>query len=802
MNLPAVGRDRRARRPGPAGPAVRPYQVHDRKRRCADVRRFDMNRRGFLKVTLVAAGAAGLDLRLGRAAEPAGFRFEPARNIIPAPQDPALWPEFRRQLGAWREAKRRELQYSDALYERPDFAWVASDFSCCFLMLCDETFYDTRAGRYRVKAFLERERREFGGYDSVVLWHAYPRIGLDDRNQFDFYRDMPGGLEGLRAALGQFHEAGVKVFIDYNPWDTGTRREGKADLEALCEMVGALEADGIFLDTMDRGAAEFRGKLDAVRPGVALEGEAALPLERLHDHHLSWAQGFGDSAVPGVLRNKWIERRHLQHQIKRWDFDHTGELQAAWMNGSGMMVWENVFGSWVGWNQRDKSILRQMLPVQRRYAGIFAGEGWTPLVPTLAKDLYASVWQGDGLRLWTLANRSTQTVAGELLAIELAPGERLYDAMHGREVLPRGGREKESQSFLEDLSATASPGAARKVVVSGMVAARSLGCFIAGQPRTLGDGWSAFLRNQRQLAKRASLDVTYPGLATRLKAPPAPRPREEVPEGMAEVPGGSVKLRIEMRERECGFYESSAPGGHRFKNVYDFCVRSIERSVKLGPFAMDLTPVTNAQFARFLEAIRYRPRHREKFLKHWINGAVPAGREDHPVVYVDLDDARAYARWAGKRLPTEEEWQHAAQGPAGLRYPWGNEMAALRCNGGETGGTTPVKRYPDGRSPFGIFDLCGNVWEWTESERTDGRTRFCILKGGSYYTAKGSGWYMDGGPRPNAFAEKSLLMWSGLDRCATIGFRCVTPLSSRGGTGFRGQPRAAERPGRQAKLAS
>jgi formylglycine-generating enzyme required for sulfatase activity len=186
--------------------------------------------------------------------------------------------------------------------------------------------------------------------------------------------------------------------------------------------------------------------------------------------------------------------------------------------------------------------------------------------------------------------------------------------------------------------------------------------------------------------------------------------------------------------------------------------------------------VTNAQFAEFLEAACYRPKHPEGFLKHWVRGAPPRSKEDHPVVYVDLDDARAYADWAGKRLPTDQEWQYAAQGLDGRRYPWGNEMLPGRCNGGETGSTTAVNAFPNGRSPFGIYDLCGNVWEWTESERSDGRTRFCILKGGSFFTAKGSGWYMDGGPRPASFAAKMLLMWPGLDRCATIGFRCVTDL--------------------------
>jgi formylglycine-generating enzyme required for sulfatase activity len=245
---------------------------------------------------------------------------------------------------------------------------------------------------------------------------------------------------------------------------------------------------------------------------------------------------------------------------------------------------------------------------------------------------------------------------------------------------------------------------------------------------------------------------------------------------MVEVPAASVTLRIEVRERECGFYESSPADGHQLRSVYNFAVRTFERPITLKRFGMDLTPVTNAQFARFIQATNYRPRHPENFLKHWVNQAPPPGLEDHPVVYVDLGDARAYAHWTGKRLPTEEEWQYAAQGPEGRRYPWGNQMLPERCNGGENGGTISVRRFPEGRSPFGIFDLCGNTWEWTESEYADGRTRFCMIRGGSFYAATGSGWYMDGGPRPSNYSQKFLLMWPGLDRCATIGFRCVVDL--------------------------
>jgi len=205
-------------------------------------------------------------------------------------------------------------------------------------------------------------------------------------------------------------------------------------------------------------------------------------------------------------------------------------------------------------------------------------------------------------------------------------------------------------------------------------------------------------------------------------------------------------------------------------------MEKFERRVSLGRYAMDATPVTNGQFAEFLRQSGRRAGLGKNFLKHWERGHPPAGQEDHPVIWVGLDDARAYAAWVGKRLPTEEEWQHAAAGPEGRRYPWGDKMEPGCCNDGTSGGTTGVRAFARGRSPFGVWDLCGNVWEWTESERTDGRTRFVMIKGGSWYRAKGSGWYFDGGPQANPYSAKFLMMGPGLDRCATVGFRCVLDL--------------------------
>jgi hypothetical protein len=196
-------------------------------------------------------------------------------------------------------------------------------------MMCDRGFYDHKQNHYRVDALIDDGIQRFGGYDAVVLWHAYPRIGFDDRNQFDFYRDMPGGLDCLRTVSRKFRSRGVRVFISYNPWDTGTRREDGSDIDMLVEMVKRIEADGIFLDTLHEGMDELRSRLDAARPGVVLESELTLPVERIHDHHMSWAQWFSDSEVPGILWNKWLECGHMMHQNKRWNRDRTEELQTA-----------------------------------------------------------------------------------------------------------------------------------------------------------------------------------------------------------------------------------------------------------------------------------------------------------------------------------------------------------------------------------------------------------------------------------------------------------------------------------------
>ncbi|MGZ3419247.1 MAG: bifunctional serine/threonine-protein kinase/formylglycine-generating enzyme family protein [Polyangiales bacterium] len=144
------------------------------------------------------------------------------------------------------------------------------------------------------------------------------------------------------------------------------------------------------------------------------------------------------------------------------------------------------------------------------------------------------------------------------------------------------------------------------------------------------------------------------------------------------------------------------------------------RQVHVDDVYVDRTLVTNEQFKRFLDVTGYKPTDagKNRFLAHWRGGQIPPGLEKHPVVHVSWNDAQAYAAWAGKRLPTEAEWEKAARGVDGRNYPWGREEPTTsRANYGKRGpvlATTPVGSYPDGASPYGLLDVAGNVWEWCD----------------------------------------------------------------------------------------
>jgi formylglycine-generating enzyme required for sulfatase activity len=147
------------------------------------------------------------------------------------------------------------------------------------------------------------------------------------------------------------------------------------------------------------------------------------------------------------------------------------------------------------------------------------------------------------------------------------------------------------------------------------------------------------------------------------------------------------------------FRMGSAEGGFDERPPHD---------VRLTAFSIDQHEVTNERFEQFVSESTRRPDG------PWQRG-FDRGQEQFPVRFVSWTDAEAYCAWAGKRLPTEAEWEYAARGADQRRYPWGNEYepGAARADQAASAGSVAVGSHPEGKSPFGVDDLAGNVWEWT-----------------------------------------------------------------------------------------
>jgi len=657
-------------------------------------------------------------------------------------------------LREWRREHLTRIGYDDANYRRPELQWAQRNFVHAQMMVEDRYFYDPVTQKYTVDRYLDDLEARYGGIDSVLIWYVYPNIGIDDRNQFDLAGDLPGGLDGLRGAVADFHRRGVKVFLPTMPWDHGTRAQGEADWLAIAKIVKAVGADGLNGDTYNGVPRAFFDACNALGCPVVLEPESTISAEeQLIWNVSSWGKKAPADVVPAVAKFKWLEPRHMIHYENRWGRERTNDLQYMFFNGIGYNAWENIWGIWNQFTPRNAEALRRCMMIERRFAAQMTSADWRPYAKTLQASVFASVFPRDGVTVWNFVNRNEYAVEGEQIVLPHRHGTHYFDLWHGVALTPRIDGDQAVFAFALE--------------------AHGFGALLAIDAGAQVDGLDAFLTQMRERATTPlqSLSNAWRSIPQQLVAIEPTKPAANAPDGMVTIPAGDFDFVVQGIEIEgqtwAGLdvqypWESTARRSHR-------------RRMRIEKFHIDRTPVTNAQFKRFLDATKYTPRDAHNFLLDWRDGTPQPGWENKPVTWVSLEDARAYAAWAGKRLPREWEWQYAAQSGDGRVYPWGNEWneaAAPKTNRGRT--LVPpadVDAHPQGASPFGVLDLVGNVWQWTD-EYFDEHTRAAVLRGGSSYQPQTSHWYFPQALRLDQHG-KYLLMAPSKDRSGLIGFRCV-----------------------------
>jgi len=696
--------------------------------------------------------------------------FQPSGSQIPGPAHATPPPSWMGEMFEWRSAAQADraaylrdirrwrteellrIGYTDEQYRRPEFLWTQRNFVQPQMMVEERYFYDPAAGKYTVDRYLDDLDKRYGGIDSVLIWPVYPNIGIDNRNQWDLHRDLPGGIPALREMVADFHRRNVRVFFPAMPWDMGTRDPGRPHAQMTAELMAEIGADGVNGDTFSGLPQLFRTASDATSHPVIFEPE----LWPASDEGLIWNnQSWGYwkySFEPTVSKLKWLEPRHLINVCNRWARNKTDDLQFAFFNGVGYESWENIWGIWNQITPRDAEALRRVATVERSFAPLLVSRDWEPFSPMLQYGIFASKFPGQGRTLWTIVNRNEYSVHGEQMAVPMN-GRKYYDVWHGVELKPAPDRGDGVLSF--DMEAY------------------GFGAILAVDPGAPQADLQPILDKMKQLTGAPLSD--YPNewrfLPQRMvevqpaKVPPGAQDK------MVKVPSGDFVFRVTGVEIE----GSNWVGMDVQYPWEDAPRRGHWKRMSISAFYIDKYPVTNAEFKAFLDGSGYRPKDSHNFLKDWSNGTYPAGWAKRPVTWVSIEDARAYATWAGKRLPHEWEWQYAAQGADGRLYPWGNDWdpAAVPATdkGRDLRGPDEVDAHPSGASPFGVMDLVGNVWQYTD-EYVDEHTRAAVLRGGSYYQPQGSLWYF---PQTYKLDQhgKYLLMAPSKDRAGTLGFRCA-----------------------------
>jgi len=688
-------------------------------------------------------------------------------------------------------------KFDNSLFERADLSWIRESYLIVLQMAWDREFYDRFSGKYTYAEFLKKYKTMFGNLDVFGIWPTWPRLGLDQRNQWDLYNDLPGGTDQLRSFVRMSQMTGTKFFISYNPWDNSTRKE--EHYQGMSRLVAQTEADGVVLDTRGNSGPELQEAVDSVKKGVIMYSEGmAIPRDM---------QGIISGRVhnalflsPELNLNKLIKPDFSIFRVcdVGEDILHR-EIAVAFFNGYGTEL--NMFrpGGRGESFERDLSFLSRTTLILRQNNDTFLDQYWTPLIPSKVDNIYVNRWKAGGKVVYTILNMNSNGIRERIFQAEDNDSLHYVSLWNHEPVVPQiengikylpvsaegwdpsfsGSRREGSVDCIAGF-----PALLNSIIIGDSLKIR---CSISGSlliwkgnpaydcknvELTLPCDTSISIRNlfgyyegklviqviENKVLKDENVLRIAGGKPWIVSKVVPTLAITAISDEMVLVPKSKVSLNLKPGDEFIPYPEISGV------------------SVTVDSFLIDRYPVTNSQYFEFITMSGYYPSDTSGYLRHWKSGRFRQGQEKYPVVNLSLEDMKAYAKWAGKRLPTQAEWQLAAQGNDNRIWPWGNDFHATYCNN-SFDRQTPVDAFPKGQSPYGVMDLVGNVWQMTNDIYFNGTSYFGIIRGGSYYKPDSSWWYLQGGPQSLDKTQILLLVSPGFDRSSTVGFRCVRDLS-------------------------
>ena len=709
-------------------------------------------------------------------------------------------------------------EFDNSVFEREDLKWIRHAYVAHLMMAWDGSFYDAADQKFHLEAFFQKGKKMYGGDDFIGIWPTWPTLGMDQRNQWDLFRDLPGGTDHLKKEAAMLNGQNCRLFLCYNPWDESTRNESHAG--GMASLIAATDAGGVVLDTRGASSKELQHAADSVRKGVIMYSEGmAVPKDM---------QGIVAGRVHNALYycpllnlNKIIKPEFAIFRVAEiFREPIRREFCLSFFNGYGTEL--NIYAPGIPeWADEQYRFLGRIARIQRENTENFTSRQVTPLLPSTTDKIWVNEWPVENKIVYSILSEIPEGYKGELFEVTPQKGSHFVDLWRHEEKQPvkEGNRwliEAETDAFNKSWLGTNNEGAvdciARlpELIAEGLegdmltVEAKSgdsvkiwagnpdyekkpMVLKTSGQTVRLSDYFGRYqgkfvveLFDKQQLLDERVFNP-LPGTPRLVSSVGRTIPVAKTMDGMVKIPGGKFIFHT--------------TNGDEF---IPYPKENEGKEIEFQTFFMDRFPVTNSQFKEFLVGTGYRPADTINYLKNWSNGTFPAGEANYPIVYVSYEDAMAYAEWAGKRLPTEAEWQFAAQTPDCREWPWKQKnpitrreeavtstltvfkIAGIgkgRCNTGD-GKLYPVGSYPGGANPYGLQDLVGCVWQLTNDIYDDGSYRYIILKGGSFFNPSSSWWYVQGGPRELHYRQFLLRVSQGFERNGTVGFRCAKEVKS------------------------